>query len=1131
MLCASAALVLPAVAAGGATADVVGATGVVQGTDEAAAGTSVTLITGDGLTVTRLEKGRLAIEASVAERADGAIPTFHQVQTADETYFIPSDAQPLINGGLVDRELFNVEALLAATQESGEVPALVVMDPGARDPLSAGTLSSLSDVTPLPSINGAALHLGEDEAADFWADLTTHTSKGSLGLNSTVSGVWLDEVVEVALQDSVPATNAPVAWEAGLDGAGTTVAVLDTGWDPEHPDLSGKVVNSAGFTEEGTDVDGHGHGTHVAATVAGTGGGSDGQRKGVAPGADLIVGKVLGDSGSGPTSGIIEGMEWAVANGADVVSMSLGGSPTDGTDPMSLAVDSLTESSGALFVIAAGNDGRDNYVNSPGAATQALTVGAMSNDGQLAWFSSRGPRIGDFAIKPEISGPGVDITAARAAGTNMGTPVDDLYTTASGTSMATPHVAGAAAIALQRHPEATPQEIKSLLVSTARPTDGFTVYQQGGGMVDAGQAATGAVSASPSPLNLGYFTYPYDDATPVTETVTLHNDSDADVELTLDLEVTSAAGDPAPEGMVTVSDEVVTLPANGTATADVTVDTTLGDFALYSGHLAGSADGTTVVNIPLGFYKEDERFTLEVEGFARDGDPASGTSFVDVINVEDVELFNSISTEFHDGVAQLRVPPGTYSLTAGLFSYDEAAEDPTDATDFSFVPHPEIQVTGDTSVTADAATANPVNVSVQTHDVDYAADGAPNIYTQVMRQDTNGVVTAHSVGDISLPMYAAPTDPVTLGEFEFNSRHIMVESEEQFSGDAMFDASFVESGTIPSSLDYTVTQPMLKKEFARNDNAFHGNGTDVIFAETRHHWRPHDRASVGFPRYSTGPHTRTDYVSAGDGRWSLNLDQAQEVLGDTNATIFSPTVTYAAGDHTEVSWYEGPFHPTIRDGSHGAANLPSVRDGDVLDMTVYGLGDAQLGHSGLTIWFSGLESQFRLFENGVLVGEGTRARGDFPVSPGPQELRMEFETASPPTEDWGLRSSQIDTAWTVQSEGGSPEILPMLLIDYDVPLTLHNTLPGRGRVWVNLDVRHQAGAVTAPLEAVEVWFSHDSGESWEEARVQSRGDGQHRAHYVPPRRGDSDVSIRVVARDTAGNAIEQEVINAFGRQP
>jgi subtilisin family serine protease len=177
----------------------------------------------------------------------------------------------------------------------------------------------------------------------------------------------------------------------------------------------------------------------------------------VAFGASLLNGKVLDDFGFGSDSGIIAGMEWAAKQKARVVNMSLGGFPTDGTDPMSQAITRLTARYRTLFVVAAGNSGPgEQTVENPGVATEALTVGAVDAEDQLADFSGRGPRFGDYAMKPDITAPGVDIIAARAAGTALGDPVNQWYTRLTGTSMATPHVAGAAAIMAQRWPSLDP---------------------------------------------------------------------------------------------------------------------------------------------------------------------------------------------------------------------------------------------------------------------------------------------------------------------------------------------------------------------------------------------------------------------------------------------------------------------------------------------------------------------------------------------------------------------------------------------------------------------------------------------------------------------------------------------------
>ncbi len=138
-------------------------------------------------------------------------------------------------------------------------------------------------------------------------------------------------------------------WKSGHRGEDVKVAVLDTGVDATHPDLTGRVSEAQDFSGSSGTGDAFGHGTHVASIVGGSGAASGGSRKGVAPGADLLIGKVLGDDGFGTESQVIDGMEWAVARGADVVNMSLGSdAPSDGTDPMSQTLNELSAASGVV---------------------------------------------------------------------------------------------------------------------------------------------------------------------------------------------------------------------------------------------------------------------------------------------------------------------------------------------------------------------------------------------------------------------------------------------------------------------------------------------------------------------------------------------------------------------------------------------------------------------------------------------------------------------------------------------------------------------------------------------------------------------------------------------------------------
>ncbi|MBS4539121.1 S8 family serine peptidase [Clostridium sp. D2Q-11] len=247
------------------------------------------------------------------------------------------------------------------------------------------------------------------------------------------------------------------------------VAVIDTGIDANHIDLdNGKVIAWKDYVKgNSTPYDDNGHGTHVSGIIAGEGDGNS-NYKGVAEGAALIGLKVLDRRGSGDMSDSTAALDWCIANkdtyGIDVVNMSLGTSgSSDGTDATSLAVNRAVDA-GIVVVIAAGNSGPAKYtIGSPGAAEDAITVGAMADIGEggfnLTDFSSRGPTA-DGRIKPDISAPGYNIMAAKANSSSS-------YVSYSGTSMATPFTAGTVALMLDANPSLNPTQIKNILMSTS----------------------------------------------------------------------------------------------------------------------------------------------------------------------------------------------------------------------------------------------------------------------------------------------------------------------------------------------------------------------------------------------------------------------------------------------------------------------------------------------------------------------------------------------------------------------------------------------------------------------------------------------------------------------------------------
>ena len=313
-------------------------------------------------------------------------------------------------------------------------------------------------------------------------------------------GIEEDSIVSATLDETVPLIRVPTIWDKGYRGEGVKIAILDTGIDENYPDFAGRITEKQVFTGEASVSDGHGHGTHVAGIAAGSGQASNGKYTGVAPKADILVAKVLTDGGQGRLSWVIEGIAFAITNGADVLNLSLGGRhPSDGTDALSQAVNKAVTDSKKIVCVAAGNSGRSGSktIGSPGAAEQPITVGAVDQDDKIADYSSRGPTA-DERVKPDIVAPGGGsttvpyvqgawVTSARADKTEMGKPASDsqLYREARGTSMATPHVAGVCALLRQSEPALTPQQIKERIKLTSDRLPEYSDNEQGRGRINA----------------------------------------------------------------------------------------------------------------------------------------------------------------------------------------------------------------------------------------------------------------------------------------------------------------------------------------------------------------------------------------------------------------------------------------------------------------------------------------------------------------------------------------------------------------------------------------------------------------------------------------------------------------------
>src|SRR5579864_3381749 len=331
----------------------------------------------------------------------------------------------------------------------------------------------------------------------------------ALEADPEIASVTIDHAMSVMDDLTDQAVGAASAWNAGFNGAGVGVAVIDSGINDSHPDLQNssetgsRVVYHQDFTgtpttnSAGAQYDLYGHGTHVAGIIGGNGSLSGGRYEGVAPGVSLIDLRALDANGAGTDSTVIAAIQQAIAlqntYNIRVINLSLGrGIPVSYTqDPLCQAVEAAWQS-GIVVVVAAGNLGRlsvngsNGYgtVTAPGNDPFVLTVGATKSNGSTlpsaetkASYSSKGPTTYDHVVKPDIMAPGNDIVSLAAPGTTLeaaypnelisGTDGKGDYFKLSGTSMATPAVAGAVALMLQEQSTLTPDQVKARLMKTA----------------------------------------------------------------------------------------------------------------------------------------------------------------------------------------------------------------------------------------------------------------------------------------------------------------------------------------------------------------------------------------------------------------------------------------------------------------------------------------------------------------------------------------------------------------------------------------------------------------------------------------------------------------------------------------
>ncbi|WP_346535378.1 S8 family serine peptidase [Micromonospora sp. DPT] len=1060
---------------------------------------TVTLLTGDTVHLGTVN-GQTTVDV-VPGKGRERIP-FLTHSAGKDVRVIPADAVGLLNRGKLDARLFDISKLVEFGYDDTRATLPLIVEHGS------GAAAGLAGARTTRQLSGAsAVAENRADAVSFWNTVTSAGSGTERQLRAGFDKIWLDGLRQPTLDVSVPLTGAPKAWQAGWTGAGVKVGVIDTGVDQTHPDLAGRVAAAENFSPDPDALDRVGHGTHVASTIAGTAAASQGRYKGVAPDATLYSAKVCMAEGC-PESAILAGMTWVAEQGVKVANMSLGGQDGPEIDPIEAALTNLTSRYGVLFVVSAGNSGEagESTVSSPGSVTEALTVGAVTKTGELAEFSSRGPRAGDAGIKPDITAPGVGIVAARSSTSDLW-PDDEnpQYASLNGTSMAAPHVAGAAAILAQQHPDWTPERIKSTLMAAAQPNAGIGVYEQGAGFLDVARAIQQTVTASPVSVAFERTTAAQQ------HTITYANSGSSALTLAVSLDAKGADGAPAPAGLFSLSASSVTVPAGGTATVTVTVTVQAGADLPdhYFGGEVTATGGGAQVQTPVALDVARHELALKLVG-PDGGAPRPEQGWVTVLTDLDRQ---SIQVFADPATTGYRVRAGRYLVQTYLVSDD----------DVTTLVRPSLDLTTDQALTMDARLAKPIAVSVPNSKATAVHQefgwtirteepqiwGSNDLYGVLMNIPFNHLRTAQ-IGAGETPgfvsyvngMWGRVTEDYTLHNSPYAYRVYLYEPKKMMTG-LTRKLRAGDFATVRSQISADVAGvPVARTAVA------HAPGNSPIYRDER---------SVPPSFTYDAPSTITEYYNQDkQAVWQSTSAQLRYTYYQSPWTSFQPGRTYTVKWANAVA---GPVFPEPNFGQQFATRYW----GDLIGGPGPLHGDGT-GHMGFR-HVRGGSVQVNLYRNGVKVGDANETPWVWNVPAEPGDYRLAATFRSDPA---FTLSTVVDAEWTFKSghvSDGELVKLPMTAIRYTPELDIDNRAPAGRMFPIPVSLDRQVGAAPGQTTALTVEASFDDGETWQPLTV--RRSGEKAVAWVRNPAGTGFVSLRAAATDTSGNTVKQTVIRAY----
>jgi subtilisin family serine protease len=1246
--------------------------------------TIVTLITGDTLEVTRLEDGRYLI--SIASNGQA----FKTIDTGEDTYVIPVSVEQFV-GDTLDMELFNIDYLVEngySDTEMNTIPVIIEYstNPG-REHAKINAAPGLLKKQDFETVYASSAELTKEEANAF-ANATFYTEGGLEG----VKKIWLDRKIQLSLDESVPGIGAPYAWDLGYDGSGIKIAIIDTGIWKDHPDLAGKVIAEKDFTDDGTPMDLYGHGTHCAGIAA-----ANGTVKGVAPGASLINAKALNKQGSGYMSWAMAAWEWAAEQGANIFSMSFGTSPTDGTAPWDIELNTIVETYNIVAVVAAGNAYDYYNIASPAAADKAIAVGASTKPGipmlsvvspevkeiqanlmeyspkppvegiekpivyaglgsaeefaqvdvagkialikrgvytfkdkvinaanagavaaiifnnapgnffgslstpaaipavsisqengqylvdllktgvaivNLRWdaqavamadFSSRGPRL-DNAVKPEIVAPGVAIkSTVPTYECALWDPSG--YKTLSGTSMSTPHIAGAAALLLQKHPDWKPMQIRDALMSTAKvdvsdpyiyPKTIADIYTQGSGLVAVDSAIDAKVVFEPAEINFGKIKEPW----PVqTKSLAIRNYGDKEVALELRVEKVHDT-----EGrlfdLATLDKYTITVPAGGIETVTLSVDLSVAPTNIPLGGriIAKDTETEKEIHAIFGIFKE-RGITLKIKLINPEGLPwGKATVYVyDVIYASPKGFYKTFTTDAN-GEVTATVPPSFYNIV-GAYSWTTGRIWPE--WPLYWLEAIEIPLYEDKTVILDARETKPVTLNMTVEPTDPSQSWAFLSYDRVdgTRHSVSWMLNGWRCKNYMLPATSSIGKVNTYFRFE-EIRHTP-EYEAMASkslhptqkSPVVYDLFYTMLGEVTVPMVYTADETTLQqmamikaKHFSTDINPrVHQYGTYAFPTEF----------TVGVASVSERPYLvpieRDEYLTPNKARYMQSVRPATYYFDgrmDPQRSLYWPFImfrdtplgpavelwkVYKTGERLQRTWLEQPIKPwTVRATRTGN----SIKISQSYD--AYEAMDASGNMADRGTVAYGMTFKTEVYKDDMLFWEVSGSYYWVQTVP-PEEANYKIELysnnvpagpftfAKPPYEPyWTNYSTETFTTIKFKSkyvEG--TENLPIINLNYKIPgLSINNVkvVSKKDPLVIQIIPQHLRGLDISNMNA-RFWYSYDDGATWKEVKKVVKG--TDRWIVKPEYEGENYISIKTLVTDVEGNSIEQRIMRAF----